>query len=120
MVYKKLKQEVITSELKELIEKWDNTPLYKLASYFHTTSKEIENQGELLNLKKHPSNRWTKEEEELLRKYSNIYLTQEIAQKLGRCYLSVQKKANKLGIELHSEEDSWEEWMIDFLKKILI
>ena len=103
------------SDIKELKEIWDKYPIYKLAKYFHTTSEEIKRQEELLGFEVLKSNRWTKEEEELLRKYSSLYLTQEIAEKLGRSYLSVQKKALKLGIELHSEEDPWEDWMINYL-----
>ena len=104
-------------ELIELKEKWNKVALYKLATYFHTTSEEIITQAKLMNLEEYKSNRWTTEEENLLREYSNIYLTDEIAKKLGRSYLSVQKKAIKLGIELHSEEDPWEEWMIEYLKE---
>ena len=104
-------------ELIELKEKWNKVALYKLATYFHTTSEEIIAQAKLMNLEEYKSNRWTPEEEQLLREYSNIYLTDEIAKKLGRSYLSVQKKAIKLGIELHSEEDPWEDWMIEYLKE---
>ena len=104
-------------ELIELKEKWNKVALYKLATYFHTTSEEIITQAKLMNLEEYKSNRWTTEEENLLREYSNIYLTDEIAKKLGRSYLSVQKKAIKLGIELHPEEDPWEEWMIEYLKE---
>ena len=104
-------------ELIELKEKWNKVALYKLATYFHTTSEEIIAQAKLMNLEEYKSNRWTPEEEQLLREYSNIYLTDEIAKKLGRSYLSVQKKAIKIGIELHSEEDPWEDWMIEYLKE---
>ena len=48
--------------------------------------------------------------------YSKKYVTKTIARKLGRSYLAVQKKAIKLGIELHSEKDPWKKWMIDYLK----
>lgn len=104
-------------ELFELKEKWNKMPLYKLAAHFHTNTDEILLRAKELNLEEYKSNRWTKEEENLLREYADIYLTEEIATKLGRSYLAVQKKANKLGIILHSENDSWEDWMIEYVKE---
>ena len=104
-------------ELIELKEKWNKMSLYKLAAHFHTNTDEILLRAKELNLEEYKSNRWTKEEENLLREYADIYLTEEIAKKLGRSYLAVQKKANKLGIILHSENDSWEDWMIEYVKE---
>lgn len=104
-------------ELSELKEKWNKMPLYKLAAHFHTNTDEIISCAKELNLEEYKSNRWTKEEENLLREYADKYLTEEIATKLGRSYLAVQKKANKLGIILHSENDPWEDWMIEYVKE---
>ncbi len=69
-----------------------------------------------LNVKKRTTKRWTLEEEQLLREYSKKYVTKTIARKLGRSSLSIQKKAIKLGVELHFEKDPWKKWMIDYLK----
>lgn len=100
----------------ELKTMWNNYPLYKLAAYFHTTQQNIESKAKELDLSSYKSNRWTKEEEDLLLEYSKKYVTKTIAKKLGRSYISVQKKAIKLGIELHGEVDPWKKWMIDYLK----
>lgn len=104
-------------EIKELKEKWNKVPIYKLAKYFHVGTEEIIRKSKELNLEEYKSSRWTKEEENLLREYADKYLTEEIATKLGRSYLAVQKKANKLGIILHSENDPWEDWMIEYVKE---
>lgn len=100
----------------ELKNIWNTKSLYKIATEFHTTEETIMEKVEELGLEEYKSNRWTKEEEELLREYSKKYVTKTIAKKLGRSYLAVQKKAIKLGIELHSTPDPWKKWMIDYLK----
>lgn len=104
------------NKIEELKKLWNTTSLYKLAAYFHTTEETIIKKAEELNLPSYKSNRWTKEEEDLLREYAPKYITKTIAKKLGRSVLSVQKKAIKLGIELHGEKDPWKKWMIDYLK----
>lgn len=103
-------------KIEELKKLWNTTSLYKIAAYFHTTEETITKKAEDLNLPSYKSNRWTKEEESLLREYAPKYITKTIAKKLGRSILSVQKKAIKLGIELHGEKDPWKKWMIDYLK----
>ena len=40
-------------ELIELKEKWNKVALYKLATYFHTTSEEIIAQAKLMNLEEY-------------------------------------------------------------------
>lgn len=100
----------------ELKNIWNTKPLYKIAADFHTTEKTIKEKASEIGLEEYKSNRWTKEEEEILREYSKKYVTKTIAKKLGRSYLSVQKKAVKLGIELHGTTDPWKKWMIDYLK----
>ena len=87
------------SELKNI---WNTKSLYKIAADFHTTEETIREKASEIGLEEYKSNRWTKEEEQLLREYSKKYVTKTIAKKLGRSYLAVQKKAVKLGIELHS------------------
>lgn len=113
-----MKQKYCWTEEKviELKEMWKNNSPSKLASYFHTTTNTILEKASELGLK-YKSNRWTKEEVELLKEYASKYVTLEIAQKLGKSYLAVQKKANKLGIILHSEESFWEDWKIEYLKE---
>ena len=113
-----MKKKFYWSEEKEqeLISMWGKQSLSQIVKYFHTTDKTILAKVEELNLKEYKSNRWTKEEEELLREYSKKYVTKTIARKLGRSYIAVQKKAIKLGIELSSEKDPWKKWMIDYLK----
>lgn len=101
------------SELKNI---WNTKSLYKIAAYFHTTEETIREKASEIGLEEYKSNRWTKEEEEILREYSEKYVTKTIAKKLGRSYLAVQKKAVKLGIELHSTPDPWKKWMINYLK----
>ena len=101
------------SELKNI---WNTKSLYKIAADFHTTEETIREKASEIGLEEYKSNRWTKEEEQLLREYSKKYVTKTIAKKLGRSYLAVQKKAVKLGIELHSTPDPWKKWMIDYLK----
>jgi len=101
------------NEFKEL---WGTKSPYNLSTHFHTNVDIINEKAEELKLPPYKSNRWTKEEEELLIAYSKKYVTKTIAKKLGRSYLAVQKKAIKLGIELHSEVDPWKKWMIDYLK----
>lgn len=101
------------SELKNI---WNTKPLYKIAADFHTTEKTIRKKAYEIGLEEYKSNRWTKEEENLLCEYSQKYVTKTIAKKLGRSYLAVQKKAVKLGIDLHSTTDPWKKWMIDYLK----
>lgn len=103
-------------KVEELKNIWNTKSLYKIAAYFHTTEETIKEKAEELGLEEYKSNRWTKEEEELLVEYSKKYVTKTIAKKLGRSYLAVQKKAIKLGIELHSTPDPWKKWMIDYLK----
>ena len=105
--------EEMVDELKNI---WNTKPLYKIAIDFHTTTETIRKKANEIGLEEYKSNRWTKEEEELLREYSKKYVTKTIARKLGRSYLAVQKKAVKLGIELHSTPDPWKKWMIDYLK----
>lgn len=100
----------------ELKNIWNTKSLYKIASDFHTTEENIREKAEELGLEEYKSSRWTKEEEKLLREYSKKYVTKTIAKKLGRSYIAVQKKAIKLGIELHSTRDPWKKWMIDYLK----
>lgn len=104
-------------KIEELKNIWNTTSLYNLAPHFHTTEETIIKKSEELNLPPYKSNRWTKEEEDLLREYSTKYVTKTIAEKLGRSVLSVQKKAIKLGIVLQGEKDPWEKWMIDYLKE---
>ena len=113
-----MKQKFYWTEEKvdELKKIWNTKSLYKIASDFHTTEETIKEKAEELGLEEYKSNRWTKEEENLLREYSKKYVTKTIAKKLGRSYLAVQKKAVKLGIELHSTPDPWKKWMIDYLK----
>ena len=113
-----MKQKFYWTEEKvdELKKLWNTKSLYKIASDFHTTEETIKEKVEELGLEEYKSNRWTKEEENLLREYSKKYVTKTIAKKLGRSYLAVQKKAVKLGIELHSTPDPWKKWMIDYLK----
>ncbi len=101
------------SELKNI---WNTKSLYKIAADFHTTEETINQKASELGLEEYKSNRWTKEEEQLLLEYSKKYVTKTIAKKLGRSYLAVQKKAVKLGIKLHSTPDPWKKWMIDYLK----
>lgn len=101
----------------ELIKKWNIIPLYKLAKEFHTIPETLVQKAEELKLPPYKSNRWTKEEEKLLIEYSKKYVTKTIAKKLGKSYLAVQKKALKLGIELHSTTDPWKKWMIEYLKE---
>lgn len=60
-------------------------------------------------------NIWTDEEVELLRKYSKQYITKNIAKKLNKSILSVQKKAIKEGIVLHGKTNPWKKWMVDYL-----
>lgn len=103
-------------KVEELKRIWNTRSLYKIASDFHTTEETIREKAEELGLEEYKSNRWTKEEENLLREYSKKYVTKTIAKKLGRSYLAVQKKAVKLGIELRSTPDPWKKWMIDYLK----
>lgn len=113
-----MKQKFYWSEEKisELKNIWNSKSLYKIAADFHTTEETIRKKAAELGLEEYKSTRWTKEEEELLREYSKKYVTKTIAKKLGRSYLAVQKKAIKLGIELHSTPDPWKKWMIDYLK----
>ncbi len=101
-------------ELKNL---WGTMALYKLAEHFHTIPETIEGKAHELGLPVYKSNRWTKDEEKLLAEYSKNCYTQDIANKLGRSYIAVQKKALKLGIELRSEPDPWDEDKIEYLKK---
>lgn len=96
---------------------WSEKSPYHLSIYFHTNVDIINEKALELNLPPYKSNRWTKEEEDLLKEYAKKYVTKTIAKKLGRSYLAVQKKALKLGIELHSEVDPWKKWMIDYLKE---
>lgn len=103
-------------KVEELKRVWNTKSLYKLAAEFHTTEETIIEKARELGLEEYKSNRWTKEEEQLLREYAKKYVTKTIARKLGRSYIAVQKKAIKLGIELHSEPDPWKKWMIDYLK----
>lgn len=103
-------------KIEELKIIWNTKPLYKIAADFHTTEETIREKAIEIGLEEYKSNRWTKEEENLLREYSKKYVTNTIAKKLGRSYLSVQKKAIKLGIVLHSTPDPWKKWMIDYLK----
>ena len=106
-----------TKEKEEKLKKlWNTIPLYKIAKEFQTTEEIIIAKAKELKLGEYKSNRWTKEEEALLREYSKKYVTKTIAKKLGRSYLAVQKKAIKLGLELHSSPDPWKKWMIDYLK----
>lgn len=102
--------------IEELKQMWNNYPLYKLAAYFHTTEETVKEKAKDIGLPEYKSNRWTSTEEDLLREYSKKYVTKTIARKLGRSYISVQKKAIKLGIELHSEKNPWKKWMINYLK----
>ena len=103
-------------KVEELKNIWNTKSLYKIAFDFHTTEETIREKAKEIGLEEYKSNRWTKEEEKLLREYSKKYVTKTIAKKLGRSYLAVQKKAVKLGIELHSTTDPWKKWMIDYLK----
>ena len=113
-----MKQKFYWTEEKvdELKNIWNTKSLYKIAADFHTTEEKIREKASEIGLEEYKSNRWTKEEEELLREYSKKYVTKTIAKKLGRSYLAVQKKAVKLGIELRSTPDPWKKWMIDYLK----
>lgn len=113
-----MKQKFYWTEEKvdELKNIWNTKSLYKIAADFHTTEETIREKASEIGLEEYKSNRWTKEEEELLREYSKKYVTKTIAKKLGRSYLAVQKKAVKLGIELRSTPDPWKKWMIDYLK----
>ncbi len=113
-----MKQKFYWTEEKvfELKNIWNTKSLYKIAADFHTTEETIREKASEIGLEEYKSNRWTKEEEQLLREYSKKYVTKTIAKKLGRSYLAVQKKAVKLGIELHSTPDPWKKWMIDYLK----
>ncbi len=95
---------------------WNTKSLYKIAADFHTTEETIKQKASEIGLEEYKSNRWTKEEEQLLREYAKKYVTKTIAKKLGRSYLAIQKKAIKLGIELHSSPNPWKKWMIDYLK----
>lgn len=103
-------------KIEELKDVWNTKSLYNIAADFHTTEATIRKKASEIGLEKYKSNRWTKEEEELLREYSKKYVTKTIARKLGRSYLAVQKKAIKLGVELHSTPDPWKKWMVDYLK----
>ena len=103
-------------KVEELKVIWNTKSLYKIAADFHTTVETIRQKAREIGLEEYKSNRWTKEEEELLLKYSKKYVTKTIAKKLGRSYLAVQKKAVKLGIELRRTPDPWKKWMIDYLK----
>ncbi len=105
------------NKIEELKKLWNTVSLYKLAAHFHTTEETITKKAEELNLPTYKSNRWTKEEEDLLRECAPKYVTKTIAKKLGRSILSVQKKAIKLNIELHGEKDPWKKWMIAYLKE---
>ena len=60
--------------------------------------------------------RWTPEEENLLREYSKKYITKTIAKKMNKSVVAIQKKALKLGIELHGKKDIWIKWKEDYLK----
>ena len=60
--------------------------------------------------------RWTAEEVKLLREYADKYITKNIAKKLNKTVVAVKKKAEKEGIKLHSSNDPWKKWMIDYLK----
>lgn len=113
-----MKQKFYWTEEKvdELRNIWNTKSLYKIATDFHTTEENIREKAREIGLEEYKSNRWTKEEEDLLRDYSKKYVTKTIAKKLGRSYLAVQKKAVKLGIELHSTSDPWKKWMIDYLR----
>lgn len=106
-----------TEKEEELKKLWNDVSLYKLAAHFHTIEETIIQKAKELNLPEYKSNRWTKEEENLLREYAPKYVTSTIAKKLGRSYIAVQKKALKLGVELHSEVDPWKKWMIEYLKE---
>jgi len=53
------------------------------------------------------SKKWTTEEEKFLTDNYNNYLVKDLADKMGRTYSSVEKKAGKLGLkkeEVHHEE----------------
>ena len=101
------------TELKNI---WNTKSISNIATTFHTTSKTIIKKALELGLEEYKSNRWTKEEEQLLLEYSKKYVTKTIAKKLNRSYLAVQKKAIKLGLELHSTPNPWKKWKLDYLK----
>lgn len=89
-----------------------------MAEHIGCAIAQVQNRAEELGftVTRTKVDRWTKEEEQLLIEYSQKYVTKTIAKKLGRSYIAVQKKAVKLGIELHSTNDPWKKWMVDYLK----
>ena len=110
-----MKKKVWTEIDEENLRKmWNDVSITKISEYFCCSKITIKNKALELGLGEHNSNRWTVEEEKLLREYSEKYIVSEISTKLGRSSKVITKKTAQMGIPVKFESDLTQE-QIEYL-----
>lgn len=97
----------------------ENKTFSEMAKYIGCAINTVQNRAIVLgfDVQKKTRRSWTEEEIELLKIMSSRYLNKTIARKLNRSISEVNKKAQKLGINLIFKRPVWKKWKVKFLKE---
>lgn len=120
--YSKIK---ITDEIKEEIKNLDVSvrEAYKLLHpKYGITRDQIEKFYKDSGISNRAPRKWTKEEDDFIKKNTDVISTYDIAQKLNRTPVSVSKRRHALGIKCNKNivtvqsEKAWKDSELDFLR----
>ena len=112
-----MKTNWIEEEDNFILENYNKMTWKEMSKFLGCAIQTVQKRAERLGVEIIYNNRsnWTEEEINLLREYADKYVTKNIAKMLNRSTKSVKKKALKEGIKLHSYNDPFKKWMIDYI-----